>query len=207
MHRAGHVGHIWRRAWGFLSWAPPPRDARRLTARWWPLWRGHLHVREMTRAPALAWVRDYIGDATLRTLHATRAVMDAPLGRRRSLALLDDARGRRRPVTQYRRRGHVFHWWCHGQLVGVLLARRRLVLGAVQKVTHQHLRRGWERRILLRGCGYIVYRQQTQERSVGGDVASFRWLRPGAGAEEEEPVVETWSLEPPFVIRRPATAG
>lgn len=196
-HPAGAVGDIWRKMWGFLSWAPPPRDPQYLTARWWPLWRHHLHVREMMRAPALSWILQHGRVSAIRTLYATQTVMDAPLERRRR---------KHASVTthaQYRRRGHVFHWWCHGQLVGVLLQRRRLVLGAVQKVTHQHLSRGWERRILLRDCGFIVYRQHSQEQPCGGDIAMFRWMND----TQEEPVLETWSLEPPFAVRRSATVG
>ena len=140
MHPAGHVGDIWCRMWRYLSWTPPPTDSKYLTMRWWPWWRHHLRVRQVPRAPFMAWLPEHCGVDRVSVLYASSDIMDARLPARRrrgALAPTDAGAG-----AHYRRRGHVFHWWCHGQLVGVLLPRRRLVLGAVQKVAHRHARGG-----------------------------------------------------------------
>ena len=198
MHPAGHVGDIWCRMWRYLSWTPPPTDSKYLTMRWWPWWRHHLRVRQVPRAPFMAWLPEHCGVDRVGVLYASatswtrgcRAAAPAPAP--------TDAAG-----AHCRRRGRVFHWWCHGQLVGVLLPRRRLVLGAVQKVAHRHARGGWERRITLRACGAITYRQHAAARGAGG--ATFCW----ANGEPEEDILETWSLEPPFSVveRRRAAVG
>ena len=186
MHPAGHMSDIWRRMWGFLSWTPPPNNPKHLTMRWWPWWRQHLHVRQVTRAPFMEWLPKHCGVHSVRVLYSTRSIMDARLPPRRRRCNGDGA--------HYRRRGHVFHWWCHGQLVGVLLPRRRLVLGSVQKVAHRHARSGWERRIMLRDCGCITYRQHAARGPGISGEATFCW----EGKNLEEQILETWSLEPPF---------
>ena len=193
MHPAGQVSDIWRHMWGFLSWTPPPSDPSHLTMRWWPWWRQHLHVRQVTRAPFMAWLPKHCGVDRVRVLHATRAIMDARLPPRRRRRRGGDG-GRDVASAHYRRRGHVFHWWCHGQLVGVLLPRRRLVLGSVQKVAHRHARHGWERRITLRHCGDITYRQHSSRGQGTAGGATFCW----EAGDSEEQILETWSLEPPF---------
>ena len=192
VHAAGLVGHLWRAAWRCVSWVPPPQDDRYLAARWWPFWRRHLQVRQLLRAPSLRWAARLAGGPA-RALHALRATMDA------------GHHGWRRDVSSryrgaYRRRGSAFHWWCHGQLVGVLLPGRRLVLGCVRRVRHTHLRNGWERRVCIEGLGDIVYRQHAA-RAGGG---AFCWLRAAAarGAPQEEAILEAWSLEPPAPAAR-----
>ena len=188
-HPAGHVGHLWRRAWRCLSWAPPPEDEEYLSSRWWPFWRRHLQVRQLLRVPSLRWAARLAGGRPLCELHALRQTMDTKYDAKKSLSP--------RYRGAYRRRGHAFHWWCHGQLVGILLPGRRLVLGCVRRVRHTHLRRGWERRICIEGLGDVVYRQHT----VHGSGGTFCWLHDvHAVTPREETILETWSLEPPVSI-------
>ena len=102
MHPAGHVGDIWCRMWRYLSWTPPPTDSKYLTMRWWPWWRHHLRVRQVPRAPFMAWLPEHCGVDRVSVLYASSDIMDARLPARRRRGALAPTDRRRRALPAAR---------------------------------------------------------------------------------------------------------
>lgn len=180
--RAAGAHHLlWRAMWPMLCWAPVPEDEQVLTMRWWPYWCQHLQVIQVPRFPALAWwCPAQLGPSTLRRVYANARDVESP--------------ARLYKVPRGGACGKTFRLWCRGQLIGVLLPGRRLVLGAVQNILHTHVRRGWVRHIRLQGWGDVLFERSRDPR--------FRWLN----GKKEECVVVARSLERPRKVRG-AAAG